>query len=89
MLFSEAILQAEWEASAPFREAMAIKRVRRRSLYIASRYGNWEDEVAGSISLTNCRCSAFICNSSLCQRGRNHGKHALVCATFNSSNCNS
>jgi hypothetical protein len=41
MLFSEAVLQVEWEANAPFREAMAIKRARRRSLYVASRYGNW------------------------------------------------
>ena len=28
MLFSKAIIQAEWEANAPLREAMAIKRVR-------------------------------------------------------------
>ena len=30
MLFSEAILLAEWEANAPLREAMAIKRERWR-----------------------------------------------------------
>ena len=28
MLFSKAILQAEWDADAPMREAMAIKRAR-------------------------------------------------------------
>ena len=28
MLFSKAILQAEWEADTPMREAMAIKRKR-------------------------------------------------------------
>jgi hypothetical protein len=31
MLFSQAILLAEWEADAPFREAMAIKRERWRA----------------------------------------------------------
>jgi hypothetical protein len=30
MLFSKAIIQAEWEANAPLREAMAIKRERWR-----------------------------------------------------------
>jgi hypothetical protein len=30
MLFSKAIIQAEWEANAPLREAMAIKRERLR-----------------------------------------------------------
>ena len=30
MLFSKAIIQAEWEANAPVREAMAIKRERLR-----------------------------------------------------------
>jgi hypothetical protein len=32
MLFSKAIIQAEWAADAPFREAMAIKRERLRTL---------------------------------------------------------
>ena len=32
MLFSKAIIQAEWEANAPLREAMAIKRERLRVL---------------------------------------------------------
>ena len=32
MLFSKAIIQAEWEANAPLREAMAIKRERWRVL---------------------------------------------------------
>ena len=32
MLFSNAIIQAEWEANAPLREAMAIKRERLRAL---------------------------------------------------------
>jgi hypothetical protein len=32
MLFSQAIIQAEWEANAPLREAMAIKRERLRVL---------------------------------------------------------
>jgi hypothetical protein len=32
MLFSQAIIQAEWEANAPLREAMAIKRERWRVL---------------------------------------------------------
>ena len=32
MLFSKAIVQAEWEANAPLREAMAIKRERLRAL---------------------------------------------------------
>jgi hypothetical protein len=32
MLFSKAIIQAEWEANAPLREAMAIKRERLRAL---------------------------------------------------------
>jgi hypothetical protein len=31
MLFPKAILKAEWDANAPFREAMAIKRERWRS----------------------------------------------------------
>jgi hypothetical protein len=31
-LFSKAIIQAEWEANAPLREAMAIKRERLRAL---------------------------------------------------------
>jgi hypothetical protein len=31
MLFSKAIIQAEWAADAPFREAMAIKRERLRA----------------------------------------------------------
>ena len=31
-LFSKAIIQAEWAADAPFREAMAIKRERLRAL---------------------------------------------------------
>jgi hypothetical protein len=31
-LFSKAIVQAEWEANAPLREAMAIKRERLRVL---------------------------------------------------------
>jgi hypothetical protein len=30
MLFSKAIIQAEWEANAPLREALAIKRERLR-----------------------------------------------------------
>ena len=30
MLFSKAIIRAEWEANAPLREAMAIKRERWR-----------------------------------------------------------
>ena len=32
MLFSKAIIQAEWEANAPLREALAIKRERLRVL---------------------------------------------------------
>ena len=32
MLFSKAIIQAEWEANAPLRESMAIKRERLRAL---------------------------------------------------------
>ena len=32
MLFSKAIIEAEWEANAPLREAMAIKRQRLRAL---------------------------------------------------------
>src|SRR3984893_17492667 len=32
MLFSKAIIQAEWEANAPLRESMAIKRERLRVL---------------------------------------------------------
>ena len=32
MLFSKAIIQAEWEANAPLREAMATKRERLRAL---------------------------------------------------------
>ena len=32
MLFSKAIIEAEWEANAPLREAMAIKRQRVRAL---------------------------------------------------------
>jgi hypothetical protein len=32
MLFSQAIIQAEWEANAPFREAAVIKRERWRAL---------------------------------------------------------
>ena len=32
MLFPKAILEAEWAADAPFREAMAIKRERLRAL---------------------------------------------------------
>ena len=32
LLFSNAILLAEWEANAPLREAMAIKRERLRAL---------------------------------------------------------
>ena len=32
MLFSKAIIQAEWEANAPLREGMAIKRERLRAL---------------------------------------------------------
>jgi hypothetical protein len=32
MLFSQAILLAEWEADAPFREAMAVKRERWRAM---------------------------------------------------------
>jgi hypothetical protein len=32
MLFPKAILEAEWAADAPFREAMAIRRERLRAL---------------------------------------------------------
>ena len=32
MLFSKAIIHGEWEANAPLREAMAIKRERLRAL---------------------------------------------------------
>jgi hypothetical protein len=32
MLFSKAIIRAEWEANAPLREAMATKRERLRAL---------------------------------------------------------
>src|SRR3984957_15581046 len=32
MLFSKAIIRAEWEANAPLRESMAIKRERLRAL---------------------------------------------------------
>jgi hypothetical protein len=52
MLFSKAILQAEWEADAPVREAMAIKRVRREAMRAekarraAERAAKWEAEQA-------------------------------------------
>jgi hypothetical protein len=39
MLFSQAIIQAEWEANAPLREAMAIKRERWREGEAGSRAG--------------------------------------------------
>jgi hypothetical protein len=52
MLFSKAILQAEWEADAPVREAMAIKRARREAQRVekarraAERAVKWEAEQA-------------------------------------------
>jgi hypothetical protein len=52
MLFSKAILQAEWEADAPVREAMAIKRARReakraeKARRAAERAAEWEAEQA-------------------------------------------
>jgi hypothetical protein len=55
MLFSEAILQAKWEANTPFREAMAIKRVRRRSLYVPADTATGNTKVAGSIFVWKTR----------------------------------
>ena len=52
MLFSKAILQAEWDADAPMREAMAIKRARReaqraeKARRAAERAAKWEAEQA-------------------------------------------
>jgi hypothetical protein len=48
MLFSKAILQAEWEADAPMREAMAIKRARLEAKRVekARRAAEWEAEQA-------------------------------------------
>src|SRR5215469_5887414 len=52
MLFSKAILQAEWDADAPVREAMAIKRARReaqraeKARRAAERAAKWEAEQA-------------------------------------------
>ena len=48
MLFSKAILQAEWEADAPVREAMAIKRARREAMRAekARRAAEWEAKQA-------------------------------------------
>ena len=48
MLFSKAILQAEWDADAPMREAMAIKRARREAMRAekAGRATDWEAEQA-------------------------------------------
>ena len=48
MLFSKAILQAEWDADAPMREAMAIKRARREAMRAekARRATEWEAEQA-------------------------------------------
>jgi hypothetical protein len=44
MLFSKAILQAEWDADAPMREAMAIKRARLEAKRVekARRSADWE-----------------------------------------------
>ena len=48
MLFSKAILQAEWDADAPMREAMAIKRARleAKRLEKARRAAEWEAKQA-------------------------------------------
>ena len=48
MLFSKAILQAEWDADAPMREAMAIKRARLEAKRVekARRAAEWEAEQA-------------------------------------------
>src|SRR3974377_1086672 len=48
MLFSKAILQAEWEAEAPMREAMAIKRARLEAKRVekARRAAEWEAKQA-------------------------------------------
>ena len=48
MLFSKAILQAEWEADAPRREAMALKRVRQEAKRAekARRAVEWEAKQA-------------------------------------------
>jgi hypothetical protein len=41
MLFSKAIIQAEWEANAPLREAMATKRERLPALRAKRAAGSW------------------------------------------------
>ena len=48
MLFSKAILQAEWDTEAPMREAMAIKRARLEVKRVekARRAAEWEAEQA-------------------------------------------
>ena len=48
MLFSKAILQAEWEAEAPRREAMALKRARLEVKRVekARRAAEWEAKQA-------------------------------------------
>src|SRR3974390_1695623 len=48
MLFSKAILQAEWDADEPMREAMAIKRARLEAKRVekARRAAEWEAEQA-------------------------------------------
>jgi len=48
MLFSKAILQAEWDAVAPMREAMAIKRARLEVKRVekARRAAEWEAKQA-------------------------------------------
>jgi len=48
MLFSKAILQAEWDADAPMREAMAIKRSRLEAKRVekARRAAEWEAKQA-------------------------------------------
>ena len=48
MLFSKAIIHAEWEADAPMREAMAIKRARLEAKRVekARRAAEWEAKQA-------------------------------------------
>ena len=48
MLFSKAIIQAEWEANAPLREALAIKRERLRAKRAAKPAFNLEAALDGA-----------------------------------------
>jgi hypothetical protein len=47
MLFSKAIIQTEWDANAPLREAMAIKRERWRARRAAIERANQTDPTIG------------------------------------------